>query len=79
MTSDSALIIQFPISFLSIANKQAMNNRIISLFTFGILLILIGAIGSFFDWSQSMLFIGLGLTMESLALILFAWKKIKDR
>ena len=56
-----------------------MNNRVISFFSFGILLILIGAIGSFFDWSQSMLFIGIGLTMESLALIIFAWNKIKKR
>lgn len=56
-----------------------MNNRLISLFTFGILLILIGAVGSFFDWSQSKLFIGMGLTMESLALVLFAWNKIRNR
>lgn len=56
-----------------------MSMRVISFFSFGILLILIGAVGSFFDWSQSMLFIGLGLTMESLALILFAWNKIKNR
>ncbi len=56
-----------------------MNSRVISLFSFGILLIIIGALGSFFDWSQSMLFIGLGLTLESLALIIFAWKKIKNR
>jgi len=56
-----------------------MNNRLISLFTFGILLILIGAIGSFFNWGQSMVFIGMGLTMESLALIIFAWNKLKGR
>ncbi len=56
-----------------------MNNRLISLFTFGILLILIGAVGSFFDWSQYKLFIGMGLTMESLALVLFAWNKIRKR
>jgi Kef-type K+ transport system membrane component KefB len=53
--------------------------RVISFFSFGLLLILIGAIGSFFDWSQSMLFIGMGLTMESLALILFAWNKLRKR
>lgn len=56
-----------------------MSMRVISFFSFGILLILIGAIGSFFDWSQSMLFIGMGLTMESLALILFAWNKLRKR
>lgn len=56
-----------------------MSMRVISFFSFGLLLILIGAIGSFFDWSQSMLFIGMGLTMESLALILFAWNKLRKR
>jgi Kef-type K+ transport system membrane component KefB len=56
-----------------------MSNQVISLFTFGILLIAVGAIGSFFDWPQAMLFIGIGLTLESLALILFAWNKIKNR
>ncbi|MGA9271827.1 MAG: hypothetical protein WBV45_14495 [Lutimonas sp.] len=53
--------------------------RVISFFSFGVLLILIGAVGSFLEWSQSTLFIGLGLTMESLALILFAWNKLKNR
>jgi len=56
-----------------------MNSRVISLFSFGILLIIIGAVGSFFEWPQSMLFIGMGLTLESLALIIFAWNKIKNR
>lgn len=56
-----------------------MKNRVFSLFSFGVLLILIGAIGSFFEWEKAMLFIGMGLTMESLALILFAWNKIKNR
>ena len=56
-----------------------MNRRILSFFSFGILLILIGGVGSLFDWDQSMLFIGMGLTMESLAIILFAWSKLKKR
>lgn len=56
-----------------------MKNKGFSLFTFGILLILIGAIGSFFEWEQAMLFIGMGLTMESLALIILAWSKIKKQ
>ena len=56
-----------------------MSQRLISLFTFGILLILIGAVGGFYDWSQSNLFIGMGLTMESLALVLFAWNRIRKR
>ena len=53
--------------------------RVISFFTFGVLLILVGAIGSFFDWSQSMLFIGMGLTAELLALLLYAWNKIRKK
>jgi Kef-type K+ transport system membrane component KefB len=54
-----------------------MNKNVISLFTFGLVLILIGGIGSFFNWNQAMIFIGTGLTMESLALIIFAWKRLK--
>ena len=54
-----------------------MQKNMFSLFTFGILLIVIGAVGSFFEWSRSMIFIGIGLTMESLALVLFAWKRLK--
>jgi hypothetical protein len=54
-----------------------MNKNVISLFTFGLVLIGAGGIGSFFDWEQSMIFIGLGLTLESLALIIFAWNRLK--
>jgi len=54
-----------------------MNKNIISLFTFGLVLIISGGVGLFFNWDQSMIFIGLGLTLESLALIIYAWKRIK--
>lgn len=54
-----------------------MNKKIISLFTFGLLLIIIGAIGNFFEWQQAMVFIAIGLTFESLALIVYAWNRIK--
>jgi len=54
-----------------------MNKKIILLFTFGLLLIIIGVIGRVFKWSQAMTFIALGLTFESLALIIFAWNHIK--
>jgi len=54
-----------------------MNKNIISLFTFGLVLIISGGVGLFFDWDQAMIFIGLGLTLESLALIIYAWKRIK--
>ena len=54
-----------------------MSHRIISFFTFGIVLIIIGGIGKIFEWDQSIILIALGLTFESLALILFTWKKIR--
>ena len=54
-----------------------MNKRVISLFTFGLILIIIGAIGTFFNWSQATTVIALGLTFESFAVILFAWNHIK--
>ena len=56
---------------------EKMQRNVLSFFTFGILLILIGGVGTFFEWDQSMIFIGLGLTFESLALLLFAWKRLK--
>lgn len=56
-----------------------MNKNLLSLFSFGLVLIMIGAIGSFFDWDQSMIFIGLGLTLESLALLIFAWIRLKNK
>ncbi|MCP4883453.1 MAG: hypothetical protein GY908_06650 [Flavobacteriales bacterium] len=56
-----------------------MNKNLISLFTFGLLLILVGGVGSFLDWDKSMIFIGLGLTLESLALLIFAWKRLRKQ
>jgi len=56
-----------------------MNKNIISLFSFGLVLIVIGGIGVFFDWEQAMVFIGLGLSFESLALLVFAWKRLKNK
>ncbi len=56
-----------------------MNKKIISLFSFGLVLITIGGVGSFFEWKQSMVFIGLGLTFESLALLVFAWNRLKNK
>ncbi len=56
-----------------------MGKNILSLFTFGLVLITIGGIGFFFDWDKSMIFIGLGLTLESFALLLFAWKRLKNK
>ncbi|UCE93347.1 MAG: hypothetical protein JSV73_11145 [Flavobacteriaceae bacterium] len=56
-----------------------MKNQLLSMFSFGLVLIIVGAVGSFFDWSQSMIFIGLGLTLESLALLIFAWNKLRKK
>ncbi len=54
-----------------------MNNKIISFFTFGLFLIVVGAIGNFLQWEQAMTLIAIGLVFETLALVLFAWNKIK--
>lgn len=51
--------------------------KVISLFTFGIFLILAGAISKFFNWSQSNLLMAIGLVFELLAALLFIWNKIK--
>ena len=54
-----------------------MNNKIVSFFTFGLVLIIIGAIGKFYEWQQAMILIATGLTFETLALIIFAWNRLK--
>ncbi|PCI35568.1 MAG: gliding motility protein GldL [Flavobacteriaceae bacterium] len=54
-----------------------MNKQIISLFSFGIFLVIIGAIGKIMDWNQSNLIMAIGLLFELLAAILFIWQKIK--
>lgn len=54
-----------------------MKKKITSFFTFGLFLIFIGAIGKIADWDQAMTLIAVGLTFESLALILYAWQRLK--
>ena len=54
-----------------------ITKRIISIFTFGIFLILIGAISKLFNWSQANLTMAVGLVFELLAALLFVWKKLK--
>lgn len=54
-----------------------ITKKVISLFTFGIFLILVGAISKLFNWSQSNLIMAIGLVFEILAALLFIWKKIK--
>ena len=53
------------------------SRKVISLFTFGIFLILAGAISKLFDWEQANLVIAIGLLFELLAALLFSWNKIK--
>jgi hypothetical protein len=47
------------------------------LFTFGLFLILTGAVSTFFNWSQSNLLMAIGLVFELLATLLYLWNKIK--
>ena len=51
--------------------------KVISLFTFGIFLLLAGAISKLFNWSQSHLVMAIGLVFELLAGLFFMWNKIK--
>jgi len=54
-----------------------MSKKIISIFSFGLFLIIVGAIGELFNWEQAAIILALGLTFETFALILFAWNRIK--
>ena len=54
-----------------------MSKKVISFFSFGILLIIIGAIGEFLNWEQATIFLATGLTFETMAVLIFAWNKIK--
>lgn len=56
-----------------------MSDRVVSLFSFGLLLLAIGVLGNFLKWSQANILIGLGLIFELLAIVVIAWNKIKDR
>lgn len=54
-----------------------ISKKIISLFTFGVFLLIVGAISHFFDWYQANLIMSIGLLFELLAALLFIWNKIK--
>ena len=54
-----------------------ISKKVISLFTFGILLILVGAISKLFNWPQSNVVIAIGLVFEILAVLVFIWNKLK--
>jgi len=51
--------------------------NVISIFTFGIFLLVAGAISKLFDWEQANMVIAIGLLFELLAALLFSWNKIK--
>jgi GldL N-terminal domain len=55
-----------------------MNKKVISFFSFGFLLIIFGAIGKFFNWDQATVILATGLVFESIAILIFAWNKIKN-
>jgi hypothetical protein len=55
-----------------------ISKRVITLFTFGVFLLVIGAITSFFEWGeQGNIIMATGLMFELLAGLLFIWNKIK--
>jgi hypothetical protein len=56
-----------------------MSNKVVSFFTFGLFLILAGAISKFFNYSQSNLLMAIGLVFELLAALLFVWKKVNNK
>jgi len=56
-----------------------MKKRIISYITFGLLLIALGIIGTFLKWAQARVFLGMGFLFELLAVLFFAWDKIKNK
>lgn len=53
--------------------------KIISIFTFGVFLLIAGAISKLFDWEQANMIIAIGLLFELLAALLYIWNKIKNQ
>lgn len=54
-----------------------MNKKVISFFSFGFLLIVIGSIGKILNWHQANVILATGLVFETVAILIFAWNKIK--
>jgi len=54
-----------------------MNKKVISFFSFGFLLIVVGAISKIFKWEQASIILATGLVFETIAVLIFAWNKIK--
>lgn len=55
-----------------------MSKKVISIFSFGFLLIVIGAIGKFLNWNQATTILATGLVFETVAILILAWNKIKN-
>jgi len=53
-----------------------MSKKVISFFSFGFLLIVIGAIGKFLKWNQATTILATGLVFETVAILILAWNKI---
>ena len=56
-----------------------LSKKVISIFSFGFFLIIIGAIGKIFKWNQASVILAIGLVFETLAVLIFAWNKIKKK
>jgi hypothetical protein len=56
-----------------------IKNKIVSIFTFGIFLVIGGFISKLFYWPQSNLIIAIGIVFELLAAMLFIWNKLKSK
>jgi hypothetical protein len=54
-----------------------ISKKIISLFTFGVFLLIVGALSKIFKWQQANLIMAIGLLFELLAGLLFIWNKLK--
>ena len=54
-----------------------ITKKVISFFTFGLFLIIVGAISKLFNWQQANILMAIGLLFELLASLIFIWNKLK--
>lgn len=54
-----------------------ISNKTISIFTFGLFLIIAGALSKIIDWEQANLIMAIGLLFELLAALIYIWNKVK--
>ncbi len=55
-----------------------MSKKVIPFFSFGFFLIIIGAIGKILKWEQATVILAMGLVFETIAILLYAWNKLKN-